>query len=174
MAGLSLGCAAEEASPWPAGASPPFELEVLKAQRQLRVLSAGSVIAQYPIGLGFQPRGDKVRQGDGATPEGEYRVCIKNPQSRYYLSLGLTYPNARDAARGRAAGLLSPAEEQSILQALERGHCPPWNTPLGGEIFLHGRGSATDWTLGCIALDDPHMKVLFHNIDVGARVTIRP
>ena len=43
---------------------------------------------------------------------------------------------------------------------------------LGGEIFIHGRGSGSDWTWGCIALDDPEMKELFDAIPVGTPVVI--
>ncbi len=158
------------------GVASPDEprIEIHKAERRLRLYSGSELIATYPVGLGFRPAGDKLREGDGATPEGRFVVCVKNPHSRYYLSLGINYPSARDAEQARAAGLISPSTERAIARAEERGVCPPWNTALGGEIFIHGRGSSSDWTLGCVALDDPEMKTLFETVAVGTEVHIKP
>lgn len=145
-----------------------------KGARRLSLYDGEELMATYPIGLGFRPLGTKRLEGDGATPEGHYAICIKNPQSRYYLSLGLDYPNRDDAERGLEDGRISAAEARAITRALESGACPPWNTALGGEIFIHGRGSSTDWTLGCVALDDAAMKVLFQGVGVGTPVDILP
>ena len=136
--------------------------------------SKSSKGSDYRIGLGFQPRGHKSREGDGATPEGEYFVCVKNPQSQYYLSLGINYPNTSDADAALADGRIDAVQQRKIVRAEERKTCPPWNTPIGGEIFIHGRGSSADWTLGCVAVDDPHIEELFAAVPVGAKVTIRP
>lgn len=148
-------------------------IEIHKADREL-ILTLGEETHRYPIGLGFEPVADKTRQGDGATPQGEYFVCIKNPYSRYHLSLGINYPNAEDAERGLKDGLISKSQHDAIVRAQERGVCPPWNTRLGGEIFIHGNGSSADWTLGCVALDDDDMDELFAAVVVGARVVIKP
>ncbi|MEM7048563.1 MAG: L,D-transpeptidase family protein [Acidobacteriota bacterium] len=157
-----------------AAPSDELRLEIHKTDRNLRLWRGEKLVARVPIGLGFEPRADKLREGDGATPEGRFEVCIKNPQSQYYLSLGLTYPNAEDAARGLRTGLIDEADHRRILAALERGHCPPWDTALGGEIFIHGRGAGSDWTLGCVALDDADMKRLFDLVPVGTAVEIKP
>jgi L,D-peptidoglycan transpeptidase YkuD (ErfK/YbiS/YcfS/YnhG family) len=60
------------------------------------------------------------------------------------------------------------------MSALERRERPPWNTPLGGEIFIHGNGSQSDWTWGCVALDNEDMKELFDAIPKGTNVVIEP
>lgn len=149
-------------------------IEVLKSERTLVLHSGDGAVARYPIGLGPHPVGDKTREGDGATPEGRYSICIKNPHSRYYLSVGLDYPNADDADRALEDGRIDEAEHRRITRALAGGTCPPWNTALGGEIFIHGRGSSADWTLGCVALDDPDMKRLYDAVRIGTPVTIKP
>ncbi|MEM1183358.1 MAG: L,D-transpeptidase family protein [Acidobacteriota bacterium] len=149
-------------------------IEVEKSERRLLLFSGDELIRTYTVGLGFEPVKNKVREGDGATPEGEYIVVVKNPQSQFYLSLGINYPNAHDADRGLESGLISEAEHRDIHRAEERGVRPPWNTALGGEIFIHGRGAGSDWTLGCVALDDPDMKELYGAISIGTRVRIRP
>ncbi len=60
------------------------------------------------------------------------------------------------------------------MAAIDNGRCPPWNTRLGGEIFIHGRGSGSDWTLGCVALDDADMKELYDAVSLGTPVIIHP
>lgn len=151
---------------------PDARIEIYKVKRELILYSNNKMVRTYRIGLGFSPEGPKQIQGDGRTPEGTYFVCVKNPKSKYYLSLGISHPNGQDAQHGLTAGLISPAEYQKIIEAEEQGKCPPWNTKLGGEIFIHGRGSASDWTLGCIALDDEHMRELYDATSIGTPVTI--
>lgn len=124
--------------------------------------------------LGNDPVGDKVKQGDGRTPEGEFQICMKNERSKFYLSLGLTYPNAEDAERGLRDRLITSAEHKSITRALDAGRCPPWDTALGGEIFIHGGGTSNDWTLGCVALENPEIKELFDALPAGTPVQIKP
>ena len=153
---------------------PSPRIVIEKAQRRLTLHSGDRAVKAYRIALGRNPVGDKEREGDGRTPEGDYRVCVKNPQSRFTLSLGLSYPNAKDAARGLAARLISQEQHAQIVGAIERGERPPWDTPLGGEIFIHGSGAGSDWTRGCIALDDPDIRDLFPIIPVGTPVTIVP
>lgn len=148
---------------------------VVKKARTLTVFSDGQPVATWPIALGTDPAGHKQREGDGRTPEGIYHICIKNPKSRFYLSLGLDYPRVVDAAAALADGRIDQRAHDRILAAHEAGHCPPWDTPLGGEIFIHGRGgSRGDWTAGCVALDDPQMKMIFYAVGVGTPVIIEP
>ena len=147
---------------------------VEKGARRLRLYAGGELVRVRRVALGFTPEGDKVRQGDGRTPEGEFQICMKNPKSNFYLSLGLTYPNAEHAGRGLRDGLITRAQHKSITQALAAGRCPPWNTALGGEIFIHGGGTARDWTFGCVALENPEIKELFDNLPAGTHVRILP
>lgn len=147
---------------------------VEKGARRLKLYAGGELVRVRRVALGFEPEGDKVRQGDGRTPEGDYKVCMKNERSSFYLSLGLTYPNAEDAGRGLRAGLITRAEHKSITRALDAGRCPPWNTALGGEIFIHGGGTSRDWTFGCVALENPKIKELFDALPAGTPVRILP
>ena len=147
---------------------------VLKSERRLTLYAGDKMVREYPIGLGFNPEGNKVREGDGRTPEGEYYVCAKNPNSRFHLSLGLNYPNEEDAVRGLASGLIARAEYERITAASQQRRQPPWDTVLGGEIFIHGHGASRDWTLGCIALDNEAVAELYEAVPVGTAVTICP
>lgn len=147
---------------------------VEKGARRLRLYAGDELLRVRRVALGFEPAGDKVRQGDGRTPEGEFYVCMKNERSRFYLSLGLSYPNEEDAARGLRDGLVTRAQAAAITRAVRAGRCPAWNTTLGGEIFIHGGGSASDWTLGCVALENPEIEELFAALPAGTPVRIAP
>lgn len=149
-------------------------LVVEKGARRLRLYSGGELVRVRRVALGFEPAGDKVKQGDGRTPEGEFHVCMKNERSKFYLSLGLSYPNEEDAARGLREGLITKATAASIVRAVRAGRCPAWNTALGGEIFIHGGGASGDWTFGCVALENPEIKELFDTIPAGTPVRIEP
>jgi murein L,D-transpeptidase YafK len=148
---------------------------VEKESRRLTVFSDGIAVKRYRAALGGAPVGHKSREGDGRTPEGEYYVCSKNPQSKFRLSLGLSYPNEDDADAGLADGVISKREHKSIITAIRRMQRPPWNTALGGEIMIHGNGSGRgDWTYGCVALDDPDIDELFTALPLGTPVSIVP
>ena len=153
--------------------TPAAKLTIRKA---IRILEYRDAITsrQFRIGLGSAPTGAKTRQGDRRTPEGAYFITHKNPKSQFFLSLGVSYPNLDDARLGLRSKLISQRQYDAI-EAVSLAHRqPPQNTSLGGNIFIHGRGSETDWTWGCIALDDADMKFLFDRIAVGDQVTILP
>jgi len=149
-------------------------LVVKKSERTLEVFDNEKLVKTYKIVLGFAPDGDKEQEGDGKTPLGEFYVFTKNDQSKFYLSLGLSYPSIDDAARGLRENLISIDEHDAIVKAVNEGKMPPQNTRLGGEIYIHGGGTAKDWTWGCMALENEEMKELFEAVPVGARITILP
>ena len=147
---------------------------VEKGARRLRLYAGGELLRVRRVVLGFEPAGDKVKQGDGRTPEGDFYVCMKNERSKFHLSLGLSYPNEEDAERGLRDGLITRAQADAIGRAVRAGRCPAWNTALGGEIFIHGGGTASDWTFGCVALENPEIEELFAALPAGTPVRINP
>jgi murein L,D-transpeptidase YafK len=147
-------------------------IEVSKGKRELRLYDGTRLLRTYHVGLGFSPVEDKVREGDGRTPEGEYYVCVKNANSKFYLSLGISYPNIEDANRGLRDDLITKRQHDQIADAITAGKRPPWDTKLGGEIFIHGNGSSSDWTWGCVAVEDAEIKELFDAVPMGTRVRI--
>jgi murein L,D-transpeptidase YafK len=155
-------------------AAADYSVTIKKAGRQLELRCDGQLLKTYRIALGLNPAGAKEWQGDRKTPEGRYFICNKNPRSRFYLSLGLNYPNADDARRGLAQGLITKREHDLMVSAEKAKKIPPWNTRLGGEVFLHGHGADGDWTWGCVALDNADMKELYDTLPVGAPVEILP
>jgi len=147
---------------------------IRKKDRILEVFEGKKFVKTMKIVLGFAPIGDKEIEGDGKTPEGEFYVFTKNSESRFHLSLGLSYPSKADAERGLKANLISTDEFESINKSLDEGGMPLQKTKLGGEIYIHGGGTDGDWTDGCIALENEHITELFALITRGARVTILP
>jgi len=147
---------------------------VYKRARKLELYSGKTLQRTYRVGLGFSPFADKKREGDGATPEGDFYVFVKNSKSAYYLSLGISYPNVEDAARGLRDGLITKAQHDSIVEAIKKKKAPPQYTKLGGLIYIHGHGAGSDWTWGCVALENQDMKELYDAVSVGTPVTIKP
>lgn len=140
-------------------------LVALKEQREIAVYRSGVLAGCWDMALAWDyPSGSKVRQGDRRTPEGFYRTSDK-PWSSYHGAIAVHYPGVRDARRGLADGLVSQAQHDAIVQALAEGRKPDQNTPLGGEILIHGGGSSQDWTLGCLALEDADIDALRAALD---------
>src|SRR5215510_2573623 len=114
---------------------------VYKKARKLELYSGEKLLRSYRVGLGFSPVADKQREGDGATPEGEFYVFVKNDKSAYYLSLGISYPNVEDAERGLRDGLITKHQYDTIVEAQRKKTAPPQYTKLGGLIYIHGNGA---------------------------------
>ena len=155
-----------------------LRITVQKQARTLLLYSLDRLERAYPVALGRNSADDKAVEGDEATPLGEFYVCAKNPRSKYFRSLCISYPNAEDAERGLAAGLIDREQHAQILAAIRRRVTPPQHTLLGGEIYIHGRGTGEphselkDWTRGCIALDNPAMQELYNRVPIGTPVLI--
>ncbi|HEX9928247.1 MAG TPA: L,D-transpeptidase [Pyrinomonadaceae bacterium] len=150
------------------------QIVVRKRERKLFLFDGERLIKSYRIALGFEPIGDKEREGDGKTPEGEFYIAVKNPKSKYFLSLGLSYPTVKHAASGLVAGLISQTEYDEILKAQYEKRLPNQKTRLGGEIYIHGGGTLWDWTEGCVALENGDLEEIFPIVQIGTKVLIEP
>ena len=135
---------------------------VVKSDRKMYLSCKGKIIKTYRIGLGGNPVGHKQVLGDQKTPEGYYKLDYYNPQSSFYKSLHISYPNNRDYKNARKLGK-SP----------------------GGSIMIHGQpngkkmeksffGRQKDWTAGCIALDNDEMDEVLRLVQVGTPIHIKP
>jgi murein L,D-transpeptidase YafK len=136
-------------------------LVVIKSQRRLYLQSGEQVLKSYRVALGSNPVGPKSREGDGRTPEGVYALEGRNAESRFHLSLRVSYPSAADVERARRLGVAP-----------------------GGDIMIHGVGAEArhkaahrrgrDWTRGCIALTDAEIAEVWALTADGAVIEIRP
>ena len=113
-------------------------LRAFKKEQKLEVwvLEAGkdeySLLHEYDFCAVSGTLGPKRKEGDYQIPEGIYSINHFNPLSKFYLSLGINYPNASDKI------LSDPASP-------------------GGDIYIHGNCV----TIGCIPLTDEKIKELY-------------
>src|ERR1700736_412029 len=109
------------------------ELEVWKQDRSGRF----ALLKTYPICRWSGDLGPKVREGDRQAPEGFYNItpAQMNPQSAYYLSFNMGYPNAFDKALGRTGSQLMVHGDCS-----SRG-CYAMTDEQISEIYTLGRES---------------------------------
>ena len=134
---------------------------VIKSEYKLYLIREGRLFASFPVVFGPNPKGHKQQQGDNRTPEGDYVLDYKNPNSKYYKSIHISYPNAEDRANARKRGV-SP----------------------GGDIMIHGQPNGWgkfslvtqlfNWTNGCIALSNSDMDAVWDAVDTGTPIQIRP
>lgn len=157
-----------------------IQLRVTKSQNLLEVIAAEGTIARYACITGSNS-GDKEVEGDRKTPLGRFRVVFRNPESRFFLSLGLNYPDESAAKRGLQTGLLTQDQFKRLMLDLAEGDLTDpavqdrvWKTPLGGEIFIHGCAQGRTGTAGCVALSNADMAELFAICAVGTPVDILP
>ena len=140
---------------------PADKILIEKKERRLTIISKDKVLKTYKIALGGNPDGPKERQGDNKTPEGTYFIDSRNNNSRYHLSLHISYPNEKDKKRAKEIGV-SP----------------------GGDIMIHGikngfswvgdSHTGIDWTKGCIAVTDEEIEEIDKLVPNGTIVEIRP
>jgi murein L,D-transpeptidase YafK len=132
---------------------------VNKNARELMLIRQGQVIRTYPVALGPNPSGHKIMEGDGRTPEGSYVLDWRNPNSRFYRSIHVSYPGPADRRLAAQLGV-SP----------------------GGMIMIHGEASYLsfsgqalgDWTEGCIAVSNGAMDEIWALVDDGTPILINP
>jgi len=136
-------------------------IKIFKESRILELYGDDILLGRFRIALGRSSEGDKNKEGDSKTPEGSYYICTRNASSRFTLFLGISYPNTEDADRGLENNIITHEEYEAVKRAEESKQCPPWNTPMGGEVGIHGGGNSHDWTLGCIALSDEDIHIIW-------------
>jgi murein L,D-transpeptidase YafK len=134
---------------------------VEKSKNLLTLFKNKKVIGVYHVVFGGDPVGHKEKEGDNKTPEGRYILDSKNVNSSYYKSIHISYPNAKDIANAKAKGV-SP----------------------GGAIMIHGQKNGfgwaaaatqkTSWTLGCIALTNEDMEIIWKSVTVPIPIEIKP
>jgi murein L,D-transpeptidase YafK len=131
---------------------------VLKRQRRLYLIQGSKVLKRYRVSLGGHPVGPKIREGDRKTPEGIYVLDWHNPESQFYKSIHISYPNAKDLAHANRLGL-----------------------PPGGDLFIHGQPNdfvgpgkqPGDWTDGCIAVSNEEMDEIWRAVPDGTPIEIK-
>jgi len=130
-----------------------------KSAHLLYLVRAGQVFHTYHCELGYNSAYQKFFAGDGATPEGKYKITVvKKHGSTFYKALLIDFPNTEDKrrfARNLAEGIISE------------------HARIGANIEIHGEGGRnSDWTDGCVALSNADMDHLMQYVTTGTPVTI--
>ena len=134
---------------------------VEKEKRKLHLFKEGASFRSFDIALGMYPVGDKRTEGDQKTPEGIYSLDMRNPDSDFFLSIHLSYPNASDRRDARSQGL-DPGGQIMI-------HGQP-NNPTYSEAYY----AKEDWTNGCIAVSNSDMIDIWLMTPDNVQIEIRP
>jgi murein L,D-transpeptidase YafK len=137
------------------------QIIVDKSERRLWLVSGGRELKAYRVALGANPRWHKEIVGDSRTPEGDYTIDWRKPDSQFHRALHISYPNQQDRAFAAAIRRLP-----------------------GNAIMIHGQANdlgwferltrASDWTNGCIAVSNREMEEIWHAVPDGTPITIRP
>lgn len=93
------------------------------------------LIKEYPFTASSGILGPKLKEGDKQIPEGIYHVEYLNPNSSFYLSIKVSYPNEFDKSKTKFASI----------------------SEMGGDIFIHGKSV----TIGCIPIGDEAIEEVF-------------
>jgi murein L,D-transpeptidase YafK len=148
------------------------KIEVKKGDQTVETLTK--------IAIGRGGAGLKSHRGDNITPFGNYRIGWIGEKSSFKRFFGLTYPSTEDAEHALRQGKIDQMTYYRIVSAHQNNQIPPQNTPLGGQIGIHGLGRADervhkafDWTHGCIALTNGQIDQLSRLVDTGTVVKIK-
>jgi murein L,D-transpeptidase YafK len=152
---VGLACASA------ANTSQADKILIVKSTRTMTLLSGDKILKTYKVALGTVPVGPKRVEGDHKTPEGNYTIDAKNPQSQFHMALHISYPSAADQQQARKLGVRP-----------------------GGAIMIHGLAKSfaylgplhrqTDWTDGCVAVTNAEIEEIWKLVPVGTKVEIRP
>lgn len=155
-------------------------LRVSKSHGNVYVYRGSKLIRTMAADFGYNVTDDKIKQGSREepdhwrTPEGQFYITNKNPDSQYYKALVLNYPTPEDARRGLKQGLISESEHMEIVRASMRYERPPMDTALGGWIEIHGEGTGgrINWTHGCVAVKNSQLDAIWDLVSRGTPVII--
>lgn len=147
-----------------------YKLVVNKQKERMILYYDNEIEKVFLVGVGYNKQ-DKVKEGDKATPEGEFRIWVKDPGSSYNYAMELNYPLPEDAERGLESGLINQEEYDAIIYAHNHEMRPPQYTSLGGLIRIHGGDYNFTW--GCVSVSDEESEYLFNVIPEGSLVVIK-
>jgi len=134
---------------------------IQKSSRKLYLIKDEIAFRTFDIALGIRPVGDKHEEGDFKTPEGRYTLDERNPDSEFFLSIHISYPNSDDRNEAQRKGV-QPGGAIMI-------HGQP-NKPTKSETYYRTQ----DWTNGCIAVSNSDMIDIWLMTGSHTPIEIRP
>lgn len=140
-------------------------------------------IKSYRVSFGRNVHHIKTKNGDEATPVGEYKICGIDTSNKYHIFFRLNYPNLQDGTNALKKGWLTQKEFNQLKFEFYYEGCTKFNDILGGNIGIHGIGRLNyivknlpfvfNWTDGSIALSDEDADELYSVVKVGTKVVIK-
>ena len=140
-----------------------FKVDLVRVDKSTRTMflyAGDTLVKEYHVALGGNPKGHKKQEGDNKTPEGSYSLDYKKEDSQFHRAMHISYPNELD-----------------IEQAQQKGINP------GGFIMIHGQKNGDtknpkitqrfNWTNGCIALTNTEMDEFLNLVDSGTKIDIQ-
>jgi len=149
---MTLGCSSKEVT----------LVEVDKSARKMYLRKHNKIIKAYNIALGLNPVGRKVMMGDNKTPEGTYVLDFKNPSSKFFKSIHISYPNYIDVLRARS--VRANPGNSIVIHGTPNG--------ISEKAIIRKRGR--DWTNGCIAIKNSDMDEIWSLVGINTPIRIKP
>lgn len=156
---------------------------VSRQSYSLRLYDDTVLIKTYRANFGRNVNSPKLKAGDLATPVGDYKICEIDTNNKYYKFFMINYPNISDASDGLRKGLITQEEFDEIKFEYDNDKCINSNTPLGGDMGIHGIGRLDylfkylpfvyNWTDGSIALSNEDIDELYSVVKKGTKVVIK-
>lgn len=136
------------------------------------------VVKRYDCGFGAGVTFGRLGRDARCTPLGEYKVVCKEVRKdvtgRGSRFLRIDFPNAEDAAKALAIGLVD-RDQYEELRAAAAVDAPPPDGPLGGPLGIQGNyffWTSRHFSDGSVALSNGAVNELFAHLPVGAPVVI--
>lgn len=131
-----------------------ISVHIYKSAYKMKIKYDTLTLKTYACVFGFNAHDDKLKQGDGCTPEGKFGIRAKYPHSKWAKFIWIDYPNASSWTKYNAA------KKKGAIGAKES---------IGGEVGIHGVPEGCDyaidekqnWTLGCISLKRNDVNELY-------------
>lgn len=138
---------------------------ISKSEYTLAIMHQEDTLKLYPAVFGFNPKDDKRREGDGCTPEGEFKVISAYKHRKWNKFIFYNYPTSDSW--------------QKHKQAKREGKIDK-NATVGSELGIHGVPKGYDymidtcknWTLGCTSVKNKDINEFYPYIKENTKIKI--
>jgi murein L,D-transpeptidase YafK len=161
------------------------EVNILIDRRAYRLFLYNDTvfIKSYKANFGRNNNVPKCKEGDLATPVGEYKICDIDTVSRYHKFFKFNYPNLNDAREALRKGVINQSVFDKLKFDFDYNVSPDSSTYLGGNVGLHGIGVLNfvfkylplnyNWTDGSVAISNEDIDELYSVVKKGTKVVIK-
>ncbi|MGC4121808.1 MAG: L,D-transpeptidase [Myxococcales bacterium] len=174
----------------------PVEREVDLKDYDPLIKTSVKARIRFPVPMALSKRavGHKLRLADARTPEGEYEICGSIAASEYTYFLSVSFPSQKDVDAAVKEKRFDEKALERIKKSQHPGACPDFYSALGGTIGIHGAPTkmakdiarletedpssklvtVNDWTLGCLGVENRHIRFLAKEVPLRTKILIVP